>query len=123
MRAEVEPQITTRLGANAAPNAVGTLEHHDVAIAQIPRGAEPGDAGADHDDIVLLRLHVESLAPRYGRSAAAIAETPAGVTPQHPPINVAPAAAQERTVSAGKPPAPPTAHSRAMPSQTRPSFG
>lgn len=84
--------------------------------------AQPGDAFvAETADFAAGQISRDS--PAYARSAAAIALTPAGVTPQHPPINVAPAEAQERTVSAGKPPAPPTAHSRAMPSQTRPSFG
>jgi hypothetical protein len=49
--------LTARLRPNTPANPVAALEHNHVAVAQIPRGAQSGDASSDHDDVVLLQFH------------------------------------------------------------------
>ena len=52
VRAEVDPVVAPRLGPDAAADAVGRLQHDDVAIAQVPGGREARNAPADHDHVV-----------------------------------------------------------------------
>ena len=46
--------VAARLGPDPAADAVGRLEHHDVAVAQVPGRREARDAPADHDHVVQL---------------------------------------------------------------------
>jgi hypothetical protein len=52
--ADVDDDAPDLLEPQLAADAVAALEHHDrllrVATADLPRGGEPGDAAADHDD-------------------------------------------------------------------------
>jgi hypothetical protein len=51
MSTEVQPVGVTRLAANAPAEPARALEHHHVAVAQVPGRCEAGDAAPDHDDV------------------------------------------------------------------------
>ena len=40
------------LGSHAPAEPIARFEHEHVAVAQTPRGREPGDAAAHHDDLM-----------------------------------------------------------------------
>ena len=51
VRPEVHPVRPARLAADAAAQALGALEHDDVAVAQVPGRREARDAASDHDGV------------------------------------------------------------------------
>ena len=57
VRPEVEPVRAAAFGTDAAPEPVARLEHDHVAVAQMPRGGEPGDPAAD-DDHLTVASHI-----------------------------------------------------------------
>ena len=54
MGAEVEPVVSAPLGMDPPTDAIGRLEHDDVAVAQRVGGGQPGDPTADDDDLAVL---------------------------------------------------------------------
>ena len=75
VRAEVQPVRIARLAADTPAEPLAALEHHHVAVAQIPGRREARDAATDHDRVA-YRLAAEGVGGQVAESSGR-AKTPA----------------------------------------------